>query len=75
MRVLSTNSEDCNLSRVVMRREKEAGGQGTKVIMNLALNRLVKLTSQSSNITRITCIDPVTTTVTSYLLKTKLIQV
>ena len=68
-----------------MRREKEAGGHGTKVILNLPLNKLVKLFRQSSNILRVTCIETQAISdsedsvkehsITSYLLKTKSAQV
>lgn len=77
VRVLESKSVATKVSRVVMRREKEVGGSGTKVLLNLRLDKLVKVVKQSANISRITCVDASSGSssaplIASYLLKTKL---
>ena len=84
LRVLTTKAEGEPLpsSRVVMRREAQAGGVGTKVILNVVLTKPVQICKNGPNMARLTCIDTSSSVgsseavrIISYLLKTKSAQV
>lgn len=83
LRVLIPQAKDSLPSaRIVMRREAQAGGLGTKLILNVVLTKLVQISKTSPNMVRLTCVDTSmvlepsgSPRIISYLLKSKVAQV